>query len=71
MTIKIELEQLLAGRSLYWLSQQTGVRWATIAAMAKGRAQRVDLEALSAICVALECEPGDLLRLKPKRAKIR
>jgi DNA-binding Xre family transcriptional regulator len=59
--IKIELERLLEGRSLYWLSQQTGVRWATLAAMNNGKAQRLNLEDLDLICTALGCEPGDLL----------
>lgn len=59
--IKIELEKLLGDRSLYWLSQQTGIRWATLAAMVQGKAQRLDLDALESICEALECSPGDLL----------
>ena len=59
--IKIELEKLLRGRSLYSLSQETGIRWATIAALAKGKLKRIDLESLSKICEALECQPGDLL----------
>jgi DNA-binding Xre family transcriptional regulator len=59
--IKIELEKLLEGRSLYWLSQATGIRWATLAAMVNGKAQRLNLEDLELICTALECKPGDLL----------
>jgi putative transcriptional regulator len=59
--IKIELEKLLEGRSLYWLSQQTGVRWATVKAMFDGTAQRLNVDDLDAICDALRCEPGDLL----------
>ena len=59
--IKIELETLLDGKSLYWLSQETGIRWGTIAAIAKGTIRRIDLESLDAICDALECQPGDLL----------
>jgi putative transcriptional regulator len=59
--IKIELEKLLNGRSLYWLSQATGIRWATLAAMANGKAQRLNVDDLDAICDALRCEPGDLL----------
>lgn len=58
--IKIELEKLLNGRSLYWLSQQTGIRWATLAAMQEGKAQRLNVEDLDLICDALECQPGDL-----------
>jgi len=68
--IKIELEKLLKGRSLYWLSQETGIRWATISAMARGKLRRIDLEALNAICEALECEPGDLLVLVETRKKL-
>lgn len=59
--INIELEKLLADRTLYWLSQQTGIRWATLNAMVKGKAQRLNLEGIEAICNALECQPGDLL----------
>ncbi len=59
--IKIEIEKLLEGRSLYWLSQQTGVRWATLAAMVNGKAQRLNLEDVDLICGALGCQPGDLL----------
>ena len=69
--IKIELEKLLEGRSLYWLSQQTGIRWATLAAMANGKAQRLNLDDIDAICEAVECQPGDLLikieRRKPRK----
>jgi putative transcriptional regulator len=59
--IKVELEKLLEGRSLYWLSQQTGIRWATLKGMLNGKAQRINLEDLDLICDALECQPGDLL----------
>lgn len=67
--IKIALEKLLAGRSLYWLSQQTGIRWATLAAMVNGKAQRIDLDALERLCTALECKPGELLLLVEARKK--
>jgi putative transcriptional regulator len=70
--IKIELERLLAGRSLYWLSQETGIRWGTIADMANGKTKRIDLEALNLICEALECQPGDLLtRVERRKARKR
>ena len=70
--IKIELERLLEGRSLYWLSQQTGIRWATLAAMANGNAQRLNLEDLDLICDALGRQPGDLLvRVERRRTQKR
>lgn len=67
--IKIELEKLLNERTLYWLSQQTGIRWATLAAMVNGKARRIDLDALERLCTALECKPGDLLVLQETRRK--
>jgi putative transcriptional regulator len=68
--VKVELEKLLEGRSLYWLSRQTGIRWATLAAMQNGKAQRVNLEDIESICNALGCEPGDLftkVERKPRK----
>jgi len=59
--ITIELEKLLNGRSIYWLSQQTGIRWATLSAMDNGKAQRVNLQDIDSICDVLGCQPGDLL----------
>jgi putative transcriptional regulator len=67
--IRIELEKLLEGRSLYWLSQETGIRWATLAAMANGKAQRLNVDDLDAICDALRCEPGDLLMKVERRPR--
>ena len=67
--IKIEIEKLLNGRSLYWLSQETGIRWATLAAMVNGKAQRLNLEDIDLICEALECQPGDLLVVVETRKK--
>ena len=68
--IKIELDKLLNGRTLYWLSRQTGIRWATLSAMNSGKAQRLNVEDVDLICDALECQPGDLL-VKVERRKAR
>ncbi len=61
--IKIELQKLLADRdgTLYWLSRETSIRWGTLAKMAAGEANRLELTALESICEALKCQPGDLL----------
>jgi len=70
--IKIEIEKLLEGRSLYWLSKESGIRWATLAAMVNGKAQRLNLEDIDLICDALECQPGDLLvRVDRKKGRKR
>jgi putative transcriptional regulator len=68
--ITIQIEKLLEGRSLYWLSQRTGIRWATLAAMSNGKAQRLNIDDLDTICDALGCQPGDLLiKVEPKARK--
>jgi putative transcriptional regulator len=67
--VKVELEKFLKGRSLYWLSQQTGIRWATLSKMQNGKAQRLNLEDLDLICDALECVPGDLLVRVERKAR--
>jgi len=68
--IKVELIKLLGERSLYWLSKETGIRWASLAAMANGKALRLNLDDIDVICDALECQPGDLL-VKVERRKAR
>ena len=66
--LKIRINELLKERekTLYWLGKQTGIRYATLLKMRQGKTTRIDLSALEAICRTLQCEPGDLLELKPK-----
>jgi putative transcriptional regulator len=61
--IQILLNELLeqGGRTLYWLSQQSGVRYATIWNLSRGEVGRLSLDALDRICEALDCQPGDVL----------
>jgi putative transcriptional regulator len=61
--IKIRLRERLwdRKRTMYWLSKQAGVRYATVWNMGRGRTDRLSLDALDRICEALECQPGDLL----------
>ena len=62
--IKLRLNELLGerGQTLHWLSVQSGVRYATIWSMSKNQVSELRLEALDRICVALDCQPGDLLQ---------
>lgn len=61
--IELRLAEMLElrGRTAYWLSKQTGVRYATIWEMANGQITRLNLDILDLICEALECEPSDLM----------
>lgn len=70
--IKLRLQELLEGRgrTLYWLSMQSGVRYATVWKLNRGEVGRLNLDALDRICEALDCQPGDLL-VRETKAKSR
>lgn len=61
--IKIRLNELLDERekTLYWLAQQTGIRYATLWQMSRDEVVLVNLKSLDKICSALEVEPGEVL----------
>jgi putative transcriptional regulator len=63
--IKITLNEALQkkGRSVYWLTQNSGVPHVTLWKLSKAETQNsINLPVLSRICAALQCEPGDLLK---------
>lgn len=61
--IEPKLLQVLTDRdkSLYWLAQETGIAYTTLHRLGKARAQSIDFGVLDKICIALDCQPGDLL----------
>lgn len=61
--IKVKIAELLnqKGQTLYWLSKQTHVRYATIFDLSKNNISRLSLNVLDRICAVLNCQPGDLL----------
>lgn len=73
LTIEVRIDELLEvrGRSFYWLSKQTGVSHTTLWRLKKGKALGINFITLEKICQALECEPGDVLKLENNPAKTR
>jgi putative transcriptional regulator len=69
MTIKFQIDEVLEnlGRSFYWLSKQTGISHSTLWRLKKGKALGINFATLEKICQALECEPGDVLKLDSGR----
>jgi putative transcriptional regulator len=59
------------GRSFYWLSKQTGISHTTFWRLKKGKALGINFVTLEKICQALECEPGDVLKLENGKKKER
>lgn len=67
-SIEVHLDAILAdrGMTLTELSQQTGTTLANLSILKNGRARAVRFTSLTAICRALGCEPGDILKLSPE-----
>lgn len=61
--IEVHLDELLErrGMTLTQLSQITGTTLANLSVLKNGRARAVRFTTLTAICEALDCQPGDLL----------
>ena len=66
MPIIINLDVMLARRkmSLTELSERVGITMSNLSILKTGKAKAVRLEALEAICKALDCQPGDILEFR-------
>ena len=66
MSIIIELDVMLARRKmkLQELAEHVCITNSNLSILKNGKAKAVRLETLDAICAALECQPGDLLRFE-------
>jgi putative transcriptional regulator len=67
MPIVVDIDVVLAKRkmSVGWLADRVGITPANLAVLKNGRAKAVRFATLAALCEALECQPGDLLRWEP------
>ena len=68
MYIETRIDELLGkrGLSFYWLSKEAGVSYSTLWRLKKGKALGINFVTLEKLCLALECEPGNLLKLRPE-----
>ncbi|HKJ11024.1 MAG TPA: helix-turn-helix transcriptional regulator [Ornithinimicrobium sp.] len=64
MAIVVDIDVMLARRkmSVGALAEQVGITPANLAVLKNGRAKAVRFTTLAALCQALQCQPGDLLR---------
>lgn len=73
--IEIQIDKLLEARerTFYWLAKETGISHTTLWRLKKGKAQGINFGTLESICLALKCQPGDVLGLRSdgKAAKSR
>jgi putative transcriptional regulator len=64
MPIVVDVDVMLARRkmSVGELAERVGITPANLAVLKNGRAKAVRFTTLEALCVALDCQPGELLR---------
>lgn len=63
MAIILRLDHLLLDKKmkLTELASRTGMTLANLSILKTGKARAIRFSTLDAICVALECQPGDLI----------
>ena len=63
MAITINIDVMLAKRkmSVTGLAEKVGITMANISILKNGKAKAIRFSTLSAICKALDCQPGDIL----------
>jgi putative transcriptional regulator len=67
MPIIVDIDVMLARRKMAvgTLADLIGITPANLAVLKNGRAKAVRFTTLEALCAALECQPGDVLRWEP------
>jgi putative transcriptional regulator len=67
--VEIHLDELLAARDLTLtsLADQIGITLANLSVLKNGRARAIRFSTLTALCDALDCQPADLLTVRPRR----
>ena len=71
MGIVVKLDDLLHDRrmTLTELADQIGLTLANLSILKTGKARAIRFSTLEAICEALSCQPGDILRFEPEQAE--
>jgi putative transcriptional regulator len=69
MAILVRLDEMLHARrmTLTELASRIDITLANLSILKTGKAKAIRFSTLEAICVALECQPGELLAFDPSR----
>ena len=67
MAIHVKLDDLLHDRrmTLTELAERVGVTIVNLSILKTGKARAIRFSTLDAICSALSCQPGDILKFRP------
>jgi len=68
MAIIINIDVMLAKRkmSVTQLTEKVGITMANLSILKNGKAKAIRFSTLEAICMALDCQPGDILEYREK-----
>ncbi|HCB66659.1 MAG: transcriptional regulator [Tenericutes bacterium GWD2_38_27] len=68
MAIIINIDVMLAKRkmSVTELAEKVGITMANLSILKNGKAKAIRFSTLEAICMALDCQPGDILEYREK-----
>ncbi len=71
MAIQVTLDDVLHARrmTLTGLAERAGITIVNLSILKTGKARAIRFSTLDAICGALSCQPGDLLRFEPEQAE--
>jgi putative transcriptional regulator len=71
MPIAVKLDDLLHDRrmTLTELADRIGITLANLSILKTGKARAIRFSTLDAICAALSCQPGDILRFEAEGAE--
>ena len=71
MPIDVTLDDLLHDRrmTLTELAERIDITLANLSILKTGKARAIRFSTLEAICDALSCQPGDLLRFEPEQVE--
>ena len=68
MSIVVNLDVMLARRKMRSkeLAERIGISEQNVSLLKSGKVKGVRFETLERICVALDCQPGDILEYRPE-----
>ena len=71
MAIEVTLDDVLYARrmTLTQLAAAVDITLANMSILKTGKARGIRFETLNSICVALACQPGDILRFTPDQGE--
>ena len=70
MPVRVHLDDVLYARrmTLTELSERVDITLANLSILKTGKAKAIRFSTLEAICIALECQPADILTFEPEAA---